>query len=406
MAISRRDVRILPGREVTIELKTIKMSSRHGKVAVVHDWLTGLRGGEKVLEAILELFPAADLFTLLYNPGTLSPLIEERRIFTSFIDRLPFKARRYRHYLPLFPLAIEQFDFHGYDLVISSSHCVARGVIVPPGTPHVSFIHSPMRYVWDMYPEYFPRRGLAGRFIIPAFAHYLRMWDVTVAPRVDRYVCNSAFVAERVRRYYGREAGVVFPPSIDHQTKVPAAGRREDFYLIVSAFAPYKRVDLACEAFRDWDGRRLVIVGGGQDEQKLKRYAGPNVEFRGHVGPDEIRDLYTRARGLLFPGLEDFGIVPVEAQACGCPVIAFGKGGALETVVAGRTGVFFEEQTVAALRAAVLIHEKIRYRREDFQKNVRKFSDRAFREGFAREVEACRKQAAAGPRPGGRTRRS
>ncbi len=369
------------------------------KVAVVHDWLTGMRGGEKVLEAILRLFPGADLFTLLYNPGSLTPLIEERSITTSFIDRLPFKASRYRHYLPLFPLAIEQFDFHGYDLVISSSHCVARGVIVPPGVPHVSFIHSPMRYVWDMYPEYFPRRGLAGRFVIPAIAHYLRMWDVSVAPRVDRYVCNSAFVAERVRRYYGRDATVVFPPSVADDTEVPDLAGREDYYLIVSAFAPYKRIDLAVEAFTGLD-RKLVIVGGGQDEKKLARTRLPNVEFRGNLGPDEIRGLYRRARGLLFPGLEDFGIVPVEAQAQGCPVIAYGRGGALETVVADKTGVLFAEQTVASLRAALREHESLRYRREDFQKNIRKFTSRAFREGFLREIKLSQRMTDTRPKPG------
>ena len=370
----------------------MKAAKSYGKVAVVHDWLTGMRGGEKVLEAILRIFPDADLFTLLYNKGTLTPLIEDRKIHVSFIDSLPLKARRYRHYLPLFPAAIEQFDFHGYDLVVSSSHCVARGVIVPPGTPHVSFIHSPMRYVWDMYPEYFPRKGLMGRFVIPAFAHYLRMWDVSAAPRVDRYVCNSRFVAERVRRYYGREAGVVFPPSVPATTKVPALSGRDDFYLIVSAFAPYKRVDLAIEAFKDFD-RKLVIVGSGQDEKKLSRYNLPNVEFKGNLPLEEIHALYGSARGLLFPGKEDFGIVPVEAQARGCPVIAYGRGGALETVRPGKTGVFFSEQTVESLRAAVLEHEKIRYKREDFQSNIRKFTDRAFHDGFRREIDAARKNA-------------
>ena len=357
-----------------------------GKVAVVHDWLVGMRGGEVVLEAILDLFPGADLFTLVHNPGSVTKKIEDRKIITSFIDKLPFKKSRYRHYLPLFPTAIELFDFNDYDLIVSSSHCVARGVITPPGVPHISYFHSPMRYVWDMYHEYFSGGGFLNRFVTPFFSNYLRMWDVSATPRVDSYICNSSFVAERIRRYYGREAKVVFPPCVKEKQKAVWTDKRDDHYLIVSAFAPYKRIDLAIEAFRDWD-RTLVVVGGGQDEKKLKSYRLPNVKFLGKLSREGIVNQYKTARGLIFPGREDFGIVPVEAQLYGCPVIAFGAGGALETVSSGKTGLFFKDQSVESLREAILKSEKIRYRKEDFEANVKKFTEEKFSKEFMREVQ-------------------
>lgn len=361
-------------------------------MAVVHDWLTGMRGGERVLEAILEIFPQADLYTLLYNPGTVSDRIADRKIVTSFVDRLPMKREGYRNYLVLFPTAIETFDFTGYDLVVSSSHCVARGVVTPPGVPHVCYFHSPMRYVWDMYHEYFPPQGFVNRWVLPFAANYLRMWDAAAAPRVDAHVCNSAFVGQRIQRYYGRSSTVVHPPCISDSHKVPADERREDFYLIVSAFAPYKRIELALEAFRGW-GRRLLVVGSGQEEKRLRRYEVDNVRFLGNLSREGIVTLYRTARGLIFPGREDFGIVPVEAQSYGCPVVAYGAGGALETVVADRTGVFFTEQTVDALREAVLKNEKLRYKREDFQNSVARFTDARFRQGFVREVERALKDS-------------
>jgi len=354
------------------------------RVAVIHDWLTGMRGGEKVLEAILDLCPGADLYTLIHNPGTVSQKITQRPLFTSFIDSLPFKRKFYRHYLPLFPAAIERFDLKGYDLIVSSSHCVARGIIPGPATPHVSFVHSPMRYVWDMYSEYFPEKGLKG-FIIPFFANYLRMWDVSVSPRVDRYVANSRFVAARIKRYYGREATVIHPPCIEKISPLPRRPR-EDFYLIVSALVPYKRIDLALAAFQE-NGKKLIVCGSGPEEKKLRRQAGKNTLFRGSLPWAEIEDLLQRCRGLVFPGLEDFGIVPVEAQAQGCPVIGFGKGGLLETVVEGRTGTFFREQTVSSLQQAIEKHERIGYREKDFQNQARRFTVDRFKQAFGKEIE-------------------
>lgn len=369
---------------------TRDVQSKLRRVAVVHDWLTGMRGGEAVLEAILELFPEADLYTLLHVPGSVSERIENRRIFTSFIDRLPLRASKYRWYLPLFPAAIERFDFHGYDLIISSSHCVARGVIPPPYTPHLCYFHSPMRYVWDMYHEYFPARGIVNRMVIPFFANYLRMWDVSAKDRVDAYVSNSGFVAERIRRYYGKQAAVIPPPCIPDREAIRVETQRDDYYLIVSAFVPYKRIDLAIEAFRRMPARRLVIVGGGPEEARLRKLAPDNVEFAGKVSREEIDHRYGQARALIFPGKEDFGIVPVEAQARGCPVIAYAAGGALETVLPGKTGETFAEQTPESLAAAVnALEERLHkkgYKADDFRKNAARFTTGEFQRKILAEI--------------------
>ena len=322
------------------------------KVALVHDWLTGLRGGEKVLEVLCEIFPEATLFTLLHVPGSTSPLIEDRPVRTAFTQSLPGARRFYRWYLPLFPWAIESLNLEGYDLVVSTSHCVAKGVLAPPNAPHISYCHTPMRYVWDRFPDYFGT-GFTAKFVFGPFAHYLRLWDAASTPRVDRIIANSAHVAARVRRFWGREVDAVIPPPVDTDFFVPAeAEDPENYFLIVSALVPYKRVDLAIDAFK---GRkeRLLIVGTGPEEERLRQRAGPNVELLGAVSSSELLGLYQRARGSLLPGVEDFGIAPVESQACGRPVVAFRGGGALESVKDGETGVFFDEATPASLSAAV-----------------------------------------------------
>ncbi|MBL8019336.1 MAG: glycosyltransferase [Leptospirales bacterium] len=367
------------------------------RVAVVHDWLTGMRGGEAVLEGILKLFPDADLFTLLHNKGSVSAFIENRNIYTSFIDRLPLKKNRYRNYLPLFPAAIETFEFKAYDLVVSSSHCVAKGVIVPPGIPHLCFVHSPMRYVWDMTGDYFPYTnadgtsgGFFSRWIFPFFANYLRIWDSASAPRVDRYVCNSKFVAERLRRFYGMNAGVVNPPCLEIAPPIKS-GPREEFFLVVSALVPYKRIDLAVETFNHLGSNfKLKIVGKGPELKRLKSMAADNIEFLGSVSREEITQLYATARGLVFPGIEDFGIVPVEAQTHGCPVIAFARGGALETVTT-KTGVFFHEQSVQSLAQAVQSCSRIKFKAVDFQKNVSRFSQGNFLTKMSQEIDRLRR---------------
>jgi glycosyltransferase involved in cell wall biosynthesis len=326
------------------------------KVALVHDWLTGMRGGERCLEVFAELFPTADLYTLLHVPGSVSPAIENRRIVTSFIQRLPQAEERYRQYLPLFPAAVRAFDLRGYDLVLSSSHAVAKGVRVPAGALHVCYCFTPMRYVWDLYDDYFgPRAGLAARVLMPPVAAWLRRWDRRTAAGVHQFVAISRFVAARIRRAYGRDADVIYPPVDVSRFRVDEAPG--EFYLVVSALTPYKRVDLAVEACNRL-GRRLVIVGTGPEDRRLRALAGPTVELLGWRDDAQTAELYTRCRALLFPPLEDFGITPLEAMAAGRPVIAFGAGGARETVVPPGegeppTGLFFEPQTVEALVDAI-----------------------------------------------------
>ncbi len=356
------------------------------KVALIHDWLTGMRGGERVLEAFCEVFPEASIFTLLHNRGSVSKLIESRDITTSFIQRLPFSAKHYRFYLPLFPLAVERFDLSGYDLVISLSHCVAKGVITAPKAVHISYIFTPMRYVWDRFNDYFANRGYsrARLAVYSLAAHYLRGWDTSSQSRVDSYIAVSDYVAARVEKYYHREAAVIYPP-VDCERFSIGEAEPEDYYLIVSAFAPYKRLEIAIKAFNNL-GRRLVIVGGGQEEKRLRAMAGPSVEFRGAVPDSELSSLYRRCRALIFPGVEDFGITPLEAMACGRPVIAFACGGALETIIPlfkksglslknqGSTGLFFYEQSTLALEKAIKDFEL--YEKEFKPINARRQAER------------------------------
>lgn len=355
------------------------------KVAIIHDWLTGMRGGELVLDSLLKIYPDAELFTLIYNKGTLNERIENRKIHTAFTNDLPLKAKKYRSYLPLFPMAIETLDLRGFDLIISSSHCVAKGIIPPPNSIHISYIHSPMRYVWDLYYDYFPAKSGLKFYLIQAFANYLRSWDVNSSHRVDLFLSNSKFISKRIQKFYRRDSVVVHPPCLPQGYKV-IEEKKEDFYLIVSAFAPYKRIDLAIEAFKE-NGRKLLIIGGGQDEKKLKKSATANIQFLGSLSGKEVIEHYKKARAFIFPGLEDFGIAPVESQGYCTPVIAYGEGGALETVVDGKTGVFFKEQTVDSLNQAIERFEKLSFKKEDFQKNINRFTEEKFINEIKNQVD-------------------
>jgi glycosyltransferase involved in cell wall biosynthesis len=312
-----------------------------------------MRGGEKVLASLARLFPDAPIFTLLHVRGSVSPELEARRIRTSFVQGLPAAATRYRHYLPLFPRAAESFDLTGFDLVISSSHCVAKGVKPAPGALHLCYCHTPMRYVWDRFDDYFgPGRASApARLAIRACARYLRNWDSRTASRVHRFAANSAYVASRIHRYYRRDAAVI-PPPVDTDFFTPGADAPGQYDLVVSALAPYKRIELALEAYRG-SGRRLRVVGSGPEGVRLRANAPAEAEFLGHVPDTELRELYRGCRAVLMPGVEDAGIVPLEAMACGRPAVVFAEGGGAESVEPGVTGIVFRDASPAALRAAV-----------------------------------------------------
>lgn len=362
------------------------------KVALVHDWLTGMRGGENVLEIFCEMFPQADLYTLIHVKGSVSKTIEGRSVHSSFLQRFPGVEKKYRWFLPLMPSAIESFRLEGYDLVLSSSHCVAKG-INPGGAPHLCYCFTPMRYAWEMYGEYFNRRRfspltLAG---IGAVMPYLRRWDVGTSSRVDRFIAISNHVRERIKRQYGRDADVIYPP-VDVDFYTPGGEVGKEGYVVISAFAPYKRVDLAVEAFNRM-GKELHIVGGGEDDGRLRGMAGPSITFEGGASRERLRELYRKSSALIFPGEEDFGIVPVEAMACGTPVIAYGKGGATETVIPlgaqNPTGVFFENQTVEGLMEAVRRFEAERsvFHPDALRKNAERFSKAVFVDRMATAVK-------------------
>jgi len=349
------------------------------KVAIVHYWLVNMRGGEKMLEALLEMFPDADIFTHVYNPKAVSS-IKNHHIFTSRINRLPFAKKLYQLYMPLMPNALMGFDLQGYDLVISSEAGPAKGVVPNPNAYHLCYCHSPMRYLWDMYHEYFRGTNPLVRFFMKRMIPSLRVWDVTSANLVDRFVTNSAFVAKRIRRIYNREAEVVYgPASIEKFLNVER--KPSDFYLFFGQLTGYKRADIAIEACVK-SGRKLVVAGAGAKKKEIKKYAKIGlVTFKGRVSDDEICELFASAKALLYPGIEDLGLVPIEANAAGCPVIAYGDGGALETVKENATGLFFDKQTPESLIEAMEHFEQNEVtfsNRELFYDHVQQFSKAAF----------------------------
>jgi glycosyltransferase involved in cell wall biosynthesis len=353
------------------------------RVAFAHDWLTGMRGGEKVLEVLCERFPDAELFTLLHVPGSVSPIIEQRPLHASFVQRLPGARRFYRYYLPLFPAAVARWDFSRFDLIVSVSHCCVKALQRPSHARHVCYCLTPMRYAWDQFDAYFgaARIGAPASAIMRPMMRRLARWDRWTADRPDRYVAISHHVAGRIDRYYNRVASVVYPP-VDTNFFRPDTAAPDGYALVVSALVPYKRVDVAIDASRR-AGIPLRIVGVGPEAASLQRRAAPHVEFLGRQSDEEIRALYQRAAMVLLPGEEDFGIVPLEAQACGRPVVALGRGGALETVVHGETGLLVDEPSAAAFATAMTA---VRTRRFDTGV-IRRHAERFSRERFGDEIE-------------------
>ncbi|MCA1808512.1 MAG: glycosyltransferase [Kiritimatiellia bacterium] len=364
------------------------MADRRLRVVLVHDWLTGMRGGERVLEVLCRMFPAAPIYTLISNPGQLSEFLCSHPIHTSCLQRMPGVMQHYRRMLPLFPAAIESLRLPPADLVISTSHCVAKGVRPPPGARHICYCFTPMRYAWVFYEEYFGGSLLKGLLLKPLLAQ-LRRWDRRVCDRVDMFVTLSEHVRARIRCFYEREAEIVYAPiNTDFWTPDPENAPPGDYDLMVSALVPYKRIDLAVRSYTR-SGMPLKIVGVGTEYQRLRAGAGANIEFLGRVNDDEVRRLYRKCRLLVFPGEEDFGLVPLEVQACGRPVVAYGRGGALETVVDGKTGLLFAEQTEDALQAAVARAAAMPWDRDVIRRHAEQFGDQQFIDGMFRCIETC-----------------
>ena len=357
------------------------------RIAIIHDWLVTKAGAEAVLEQLLLMYPGADVFTLVnFLSDDDSKLLNGSRCTTSFIQKLPFAKHKYRAYLPLMPLAIEQFDLSGYDLIISSSHAVAKGVITGPDQMHISYVHTPIRYAWDLQHTYLREakltKGLKS-FLARLILHYIRIWDSRTVNGVNHFIANSNFIARRIAKCYARQADIIYPPvSLDEF--VIGHKPKEEFYLTVSRFVPYKKIPLIVEAFARMPDKRLVVIGDGPEAEAARNVAGINVEFLGYQPRSVVIDYMQRAKAFVFAAEEDFGIVPVEAQGCGTPVIAFGKGGALETIRDGTTGIFFDAQTIESLTDAVFRFEAIapRLDKQAIRMNAERFSVNNFRNNF------------------------
>ena len=369
------------------------------KIAIVADWLTTYAGSERVLEQIIHCFPQADLFAVVdFVPEQSRSFLQGKRPTTTFIQKLPGAKRHYQRYLPFMPLAIEQLDLSRYDIILSSCHAVAKGVIVGPDQLHISYLHSPIRYAWDLQHQYLRESGLDRKWyggLARWCLHYIRMWDVRTANGVDVFIANSRFIARRIHRVYGRDATVIYPP-VDISA-FTLSEQKEDFYLTASRMVPYKRMDLIVEAFARMPEKRLVVIGDGPDFEKIRAKATANVQLLGYQSAEILRDFMQRAKAFVFAAEEDFGITPVEAQACGTPVIAFAKGGALETVIgldrdgSAPTGVFFDVQSTQSIESAVKQFEENQHRFVPslIRQHAEQFSVARFREAYSSFVESA-----------------
>ncbi len=359
----------------------------YSRVALVHDWLTGMRGGEKALEAVCELYPNAELYTLLHKRKSVSSVIENRSIHRSFIQYLPFSENLYRYYLPLFPCAIEQFDLDNHDLIISTSHCVAKSAVRTGRAFHICYCFTPMRYAREQFDDYFgiERIGSTLSGFVSPILNSLARWDTATSGRVDSYIAISQHVARRIKRYYNRSSKVVYPP-VDTSFYSPNNMTPEDSFVIVSALVPYKRIDLAIRACK-LSGIKLRIVGDGPDLNRLRQIADSNIEFLGPLTNDAVRELYRSSKAMLLPGEEEFGIASVEAQACGCPVIALKRGGAVETIVDGETGILVNQPTAEAFADAMRTAQARPFNQGITRRNAERFSTPRFRTEFKNAID-------------------
>lgn len=359
------------------------MKQKEIKVAIVHDWLVGYGGGERVVEDFVKVFPNAPIYTLVYAPNTLPKRFKNYDVRTTYLQKIPFATRLYKNMLTLMPKAWEALDLTEYDLVLSSCSSCCKGVITRPDSVHICYCHSPTRYLWDFYYTYMKNANWLKKKLMPSLIHKMRIWDKLAADRVDYFIANSNFIKKRIKKFYRKDADVIYPGV--HINNYPIQDKAQDYYLVVSRFTYYKRIDLAVKACTKL-GKKLVIIGGGEEEKKLKALAGSTIEFKGKVSDEEILNYYINAKAFLFPGEEDFGITPVEAQSAGVPIIAFGKGGALETVLDNKTGKFFYEQTEESLIDAIVEFEKngVEYTRHQIREYSLKFSEERFR----KEIES------------------
>ncbi|GLV57082.1 glycosyl transferase [Dictyobacter sp. S3.2.2.5] len=367
------------------------------KVALVHDYLNQMGGAERVALAFHEIFPEAPLYTSIYDPKRVDPAFQKMDIRTSFMQKLPLVTKHHQPYLPLYPFAMENLDLRGYDLVLSSSSAFAKGVITRPETMHICYCHTPMRWCWN-YQEYVEREhlGKVARGVLPFLITGLRVWDQTSAQRVDHFIANSPAIAERIRKYYRREAAYIPPPVDTKRFPFEPDMLPGDYFLAVSRLIPYKRLDMAIEACNRLQ-LPLVIIGGGRDEERLKRLAGPTIRFMGRLSDEEVIYYFQHCRAFLFPGEEDFGITPLEAQACGRPVIAYGAGGALASIIDGVTGVFFQEQTVESLVSVLATFDERRFDPQVIHNHALEFDNSRFNRRILQFIEAKMQEGKVAP---------
>ena len=366
------------------------------KVALVHDWLVNYGGAEDVVSAILEIYPDADIYTLVHDKKKMKGRFEKNKIFTSRLQKIPFATRLYTKFLKFMPAAFEAFDFSAYDLVICSSSSCAKGVITPPSTAQVAYIHTPMRYAWDLFFDYQKRSGALTRFFMDRWMPAIRLWDYVSAQRIDALFANSKYIARRIKKFWNRDALVIYPPVNVGYFNPTNNVAREDFYVFFSRLVPYKRADIAIDACAAL-GKKLVVIGGGSEAKKLQELAKgkSGISFTGRISDEKVREYLQKCKALIFCAEEDFGIIPVQAQACGTPVIAFGKGGATESVLDKKTGVFFSEQTAASCAEAIKEFEKLEAAGNFDAKKIVAHAKTFSRERFIKEFKAACQDALA-----------